>query len=240
MKDSFKQLELWYALAWIALYVVGSSVMEGYGKLYVFAFHAVLTVAALLWILLNGRGRYYGLCAARVCARDFLYYLPLLALASCNLWFGVGCDLPVAEMLIFIGSMICVGFLEEVIFRGFLFRAIAKDSVLTAIVVTSITFGLGHLINLLNGADLLSNLCQVFSAVAFGFLFVTVFHRGGSLIPCIVTHSVINACSVFMNQANVNPVTNTISSAVLTVVAVAYAVILLKTIPEPQLELEEE
>ncbi len=54
------------------------------------------------------------------------------------------------EMLCHICLMLCVGFIEEVIFRGLLFRAIAKDNVKTAIIISSITFGTGHLLNLIN------------------------------------------------------------------------------------------
>lgn len=38
--------------------------------------------------------------------------------------------------------MLCVGFLEEVIFRGLLFTAIAKDTIKTAVVLSSVTFGI--------------------------------------------------------------------------------------------------
>lgn len=98
--------------------------------------------------------------------------------------------------------MLCVGFVEEVIFRGFLFRAIAKDNVKTAIVISSVTFGLGHLINLVNGSgmDLTENLFQIIGAIALGFLFVILSYRGGSLLPCIITHSTINITSVFANE----------------------------------------
>ena len=43
--------------------------------------------------------------------------------------------------------MLCVGFMEEVIFRGLLFKAIAKDNAKMAIVISSVTFGLGHVLN---------------------------------------------------------------------------------------------
>lgn len=84
--------------------------------------------------------------------------------------------------------MLCVGFTEEVIFRGFLFRALAKDNVKTAMIVSGITFGIGHLLNLVNGSgmELAANLSQVAGATAFGFLFVILFYRSGSLLPCIM------------------------------------------------------
>ena len=64
--------------------------------------------------------------------------------------------------------MINVGFLEEIIFRGFLFKMMKKDNVKSAIIVSSITFGIGYIVNLLNGADFIPSLLQVFYAIAIG------------------------------------------------------------------------
>jgi hypothetical protein len=38
--------------------------------------------------------------------------------------------------------------IEEVIFRGFLFKALQKDKLSVAIIVSSVTFGFGHIVNL--------------------------------------------------------------------------------------------
>ena len=62
--------------------------------------------------------------------------------------------LPAVDTVCYILSMLCVGFLEEVIFRGFLFRALAKENVNKAIIITSVTFGLGHILNLFNGSGM--------------------------------------------------------------------------------------
>ena len=134
--------------------------------------------------------------------------------------------------------MICVGFLEELIFRGFLFKAMSRDNIKSAVLVSSITFGIGHIVNLINGsgADIVSNLCQICYATAFGFLFVILFHRGKSLLPCIIAHSTINALSVFSSSANISTGTIIIVSVVLTVVALAYAFLLLKLLPKQQEE----
>ena len=64
--------------------------------------------------------------------------------------------------------MLCVGFLEETIFRGLPFTAIAKDNIKSAAIISSVTFGIGHIINLFNGSgmDLVNNLCRIVFAVA--------------------------------------------------------------------------
>ena len=98
--------------------------------------------------------------------------------------------------------MIATGIVEEILFRGFLFRGMAKNNLRSAIILTSILFGVGHIVNLFNGKDveLLENICQIFYAVSIGFLLVAVLLKGKSLIPCIITHSTFNALSVFANN----------------------------------------
>ena len=62
--------------------------------------------------------------------------------------------------------MLCVGFSEEAIST-----AIAKDNIKSAVIISSVTFGIGHIINLFNGSgmDLVNNLCRIVFAVAVGF-----------------------------------------------------------------------
>ena len=52
--------------------------------------------------------------------------------------------------------------------------------------VLSVCFALG----LFNGSGigLVNNLCQICFAIVVGFLLVTIFYRGGSLLPCIIVH----------------------------------------------------
>lgn len=89
--------------------------------------------------------------------------------------------------------MINVGFIEEVIFSGFLFKMMAKENVKRAMIVSALTFGIGHIVNLLNGAEFISTIMQVCYAVCLGYLFVVIFYKSKFLIPCIVIHGVINS-----------------------------------------------
>lgn len=126
--------------------------------------------------------------------------------------------------------------LEEVIFRGFLFKTIAKDNIKSAVIISSVSFGIGHIINLFNGSgmDLVDNLCQIVFAIAVGFLLVTVFYRGGNLLPCILVHSVINTLGTFANDTNLTTAMHLLHLAVLIAVTVAYTLILTRTLPKVQ------
>ena len=98
------------------------------------------------------------------------------------------------------------------------------------------TFGIGHLINLFNGSgmNLGNNLCQIVFAVAVGFLFVTIFYRGGSLLPCIIVHAAINTLGTFANDSDLTVERRLLQIVVLIVVTVAYTLILTRTLPKQQ------
>ena len=160
--------------------------------------------------------------------------MPLVILASGNLWNGAAVNYSPAETACRIACMLCVGFLEEVIFRGLLFKAIARDHIKSAVIISSVTFGIGHIIKLFNGSgmNLVNNLCQIVFAVAVGFLLVTAFYRGGSLIPCILVHSAINTLGTFANDAGLTVQMHLLHIAALILITAAYTLILMRTLPE--------
>ena len=234
----YDKSELTFALVWIGIYCLANSSANsvsaaiGIDSAFTCVINGILVTILYLWIRKKGLLSHFGLCKSRIPASKFLYYLPLALFASTNLWLGFGRNLPALDTVCYILSMLCVGFLEEVIFRGFLFKALAKDNVKTAIVISSITFGVGHILNLFNGSgmELLDNICQVVGAIACGFLFVLIFHRGGSLLPCIIAHSVNNAVSVFANEEAITAQTQLLLSAVVLVIVITYTLILRRTL----------
>lgn len=238
MKQWIEKHELAFALIGIGVYVVGTSLADslsermGMPKLLTAVFHGILTAFLLGMILRAGKCSRYGLRGTPYPAKHFLYYLPLVLVGTCNLWFGVEMRLNLMGSVCYVVSMLCVGFLEEVIFRGLLFCAMKKNGVRSAVVVSSVTFGIGHLVNLVNGSGmaLLSNLCQVGYAIAFGFLFVILFWRGKSLFPCILIHSVVNSLSGFAKDPP-TPTAEIATACILAAVALGYSFVLLKTLP---------
>ena len=240
MKKLYEKSELTFAIIWIAVYCVLQSLAnplnERIGIEYAASavFCILQAVVLFAFIRKNNLQKRYGLCKSPVPAWRFFYYVPLLILASGNLWNGVAVNYSTAGTVCRIACMLCVGFLEEVIFRGLLFAAIARDNVRSAIVISSVTFGIGHIINLFNGSgmNLVNNLCQIVFAIAIGFLLVTIFYRGGSLLPCIVVHSAINVLSTFANNANAVVKRDIIQILVMILITVAYNLILTGTLPK--------
>ena len=242
MKKLYEINELTFAIVWIMVYCVLQSLANPLNKAIGVAYAAsaafcvLQTFVLFAFIRKNNLQKRYGLCKTPVPACRFLYYVPLVILASENLWNGVALNYSPAATVCRIVCMLCVGFLEEVIFRGFLFKAIAKDNIKSAVVISSVTFGIGHIINLFNGSgmDLVGNLCQIVFAIAVGFLLVTIFNRGGSLLPCILVHSAINTLGTFANDTNLTTAMHLLHLAVLIAVTVAYTLILTRTLPKDQ------
>ena len=164
---------------------------------------------------------------ARHNLKRYLYFIPLLLIISVNLWNGININNTPNEIIFYILTMINVGFLEEVIFRGFLFKMMEKDNVNRAIIISAFTFGIGHIINLLNGANLIPTLMQVCYAISAGYLFVIIFYKSKSLIPCIITHCLVNSLSIFNVE---NTISLYVAPIFLTIVPLVYAIYINKSI----------
>ena len=234
LKKLYDKSQIWFAVAWIIAYCVLMSVGDalsvsiGMDKSVTLAIGIVLSGIVLLFLKKHGLSRDYGLCAPKASAKSMLFYIPILVMLTANLWYGVTLNYGVLETVLYILAMFCVGFLEEVIFRGLLFEAMRKDNVKAAIIVSSVTFGIGHIINLINGsgAELLPNLLQVIYATAAGFMFVMMYYKSKSLIGCIVAHGAFNALSVFANEANATAEMRILTAILLTVITGSYALYL--------------
>ena len=242
MNKLYKKSEIWFAISWIIVYVVGTSIADelsrlvGIEKVFSVPYLLAMSIVAIVWMRKNGLFERFGLCKTDIGAKKFLYYIPLILLVSCNFWYGLSKNGSWAEFALYAASMLCVGFLEEVIFRGFLFRAMEKDGVRSAIAVSSVTFGIGHIVNLFNGsgAELLPNACQVVSAIAIGFLFVVIAYRGKTIVPCILAHQFINVSSFFVNESALTDGLRIAQSVIICVIAVGYTLILLKSLPKKE------
>ena len=231
LKKLYEKSEIWFAVVWIIAYTVLASMGDnisadiGVKKIVTLPILIVLSAIMFGFVKKNGLSEKYGLCKPEIPASKMLFYIPLVILMTENMWRGVVLNDSPLEAVLRVLSMLCVGFLEEMIFRGFLFNAMAKDGVKSAIIVSSVTFGLGHIVNLFNGsgAELLPNIMQVIYAVAIGFAFVMIYYKTKSLLPCIVTHCVMNAANTFNNTAADTTEVVMIRCAVIAVIAAGYA-----------------
>lgn len=227
MTRLYRKNELTFSLLWIAAYVVlfslADSLSADLGTVKLLTAPLAIGMACLLafWICKNGLGGKYGLQKIQTGCKQYLCFLPLILISSVNLWGDLAISRSGLETALYAVSMLCVGFIEEVLFRGFLFKALCKENVRQAVLISSLTFGIGHIVNLLGGAPLPATLIQIGSAAALGLLFTLIFHYSGSLLPCIAAHSAINTLSTFAAE---NSLRHTlIVSIVITAVSLLYA-----------------
>jgi len=231
MKKIFEKNETLFCILLIVVYVVVNSYciqnfgVEDYKSTII---NTVYSISLIVLIIKLKGVSYYGLSKVSN-LKKYLYFIPLALIISVNLWTGINITNTPNEIIFYILTMINVGFIEEIIFRGFLFKMMAKTNVKSAIIVSSITFGIGHIVNLLNGADLISTLLQICYAISIGYLFVIIFYKSKSLIPCIITHSLVNSLSIF-NIDNV--ISSYIVPVFLIILPLVYAVYINRTVKE--------
>ena len=230
MKRFYKKHEFLFCMLLIITYIVVNSICINLFGMYDYKtaiINILLSILIIIFIIKNKFGNYYGLTTFPN-PKKYLYFIPLVLIMSVNLWNGINIRNTPSEIIFYIISMIGVGFLEEIIFRGFLFKMMEKDNLKTAIIVSSVTFGIGHIINLLNSADILPTFMQIMYATTGGYLFVTIFYKSKSLWPCIITHILVNSLSIFNGTENV--ISIWIAPIFLTIVSILYAMYINKAI----------
>ena len=231
IREFYDKNELGFSIIWIIAYCILASIGAnrsdelGIAKVITLPILLVLSLILFLFIKRNNLTEKYGFCKADIAASKMLFYIPVSILLTANMWYGFRVNMSLLETILYILSMLCVGFLEELIFRGLLFNAMLKNGKNSAIIVSSVTFGVGHIINLINGsgAELLPNLLQVVYAIAVGFMFMMIYYRTKSLLPCIITHGVFNALSAFANETGLTSKEQIISCILITLISGAYA-----------------
>ena len=200
MKKLYETKPVLFAVLFIVLYCAVTIPIRGeYGDGSIQSLLGLAGVAAVIAVVSSMIPLWerLGVAARAQNVRKCLYFLPMLLLATGNIWDGFEEHYTGSALWYAIGSMALVGFVEEMIFRGFLFRALLrKDGPRTAVIVSAVTFGIGHIVNLLAGMATVENLMMILFAVAWGFVFTMVYYKSGSLWLCILVHAVVDVLSV--------------------------------------------
>lgn len=191
---------LWHALAWIAIYVVvvnvGDAASDWVGVQHVGAAVGLVILAAVLIVHVRANGwiGYYrlGRTVPRI-GTVAVMCLPLGLLVLLQLARGLDHSIGVTEVGLIIVLMTCVGFIEELLFRGFLFWAILEAKGLNrAVVISGLTFGIGHVLNLARGYSATDQIYQILLATAIGVVLALLVVFTGSIIPGIIFHAAFN------------------------------------------------
>ena len=229
MRKFYEKNEVLCAVLWIVAYCAVMSPLKGefgYASGWMLLALAAFAAAITAFVAAGGLWGKYGLDGWPQNARRCLYFIPMWALATGNLWDGFAPSYSGAALLTATLSMLLVGYVEEMLFRGFLFRAmLANGKKTAAIVVCAVTFGIGHIVNLFAGQASFETLVQIAFAVAWGFILTMVAYRGRSLLPCILAHAMIDVFSLYGAD---NPIVDWVCIGLTIAGAAAYCVYLAK------------
>ena len=88
-----------------------------------------------------------------------------------------------AETVLYVLTMLCIGFIEAILFRGYLLQMLRESSTTLAILISSLTFGLSHIVNLLNGAAVLDTALQLIYAFSIGMMLSVFVVKTGHILP---------------------------------------------------------
>jgi len=198
-----------FAVLWIAIYVimvnVGDALSEtaGVPNLITAPLIIALSIGLLLYLRKQGWLEEYGVTLPGVqYLRSAWYYLPLALIILVLVILGANNALGAAGTTLAVLLMLGVGFLEELVFRGFLFKAILKRSgVKRAVIISGVTFGIGHVVNLLRGYTGGEQLIQVVAGIALGIVLALLFALTGSILPGALFHIVLNIAGTLTQRS---------------------------------------
>ena len=197
----YEKKEIWFAVIWIVLYCVILGTIRGnFGddSLAMLIALLVFTAGIAVFVKANHLEEKYGLAGWPKNTKRYLFFIPMWVLATGNIWDGFSPSYQGVALVFALISMILVGCVEEMIFRGFLFKAmLSEDKTIVAISVSALTFGIGHIVNLFTGQAGFETVMQIIFAISWGFILTMVCYKSGSIIPCIIAHSMIDALSLF-------------------------------------------
>lgn len=201
MKKLMEVKPILHALVWIIIYIVtvniGDALSEitGTGKNTITA-AMLITLSLILVFYLKKNRKFDSYGVKGITKAGFhksLFYIPLILLALMQYIAGIDSTVSREEIISTCILMIGVGFIEELVFRGFLFQGIsAKSGVNRAVLISGITFGIGHIVNLLRGYTYMEQIEQIIVAIAIGIVLTLLVVITKSIIPGMLFHIVFN------------------------------------------------
>lgn len=113
------------------------------------------------------------------------------------------------RVAVFTVDCIMVAAIEELIFRGLIFNLILDESskdkkgFIKAIIVSSVIFGLSHLLNLFGGASLLPTIAQAGYTSVIGALCAFLLFKTHNVIFPWIFHAVYNFCGTILTVSGI-------------------------------------
>ncbi len=168
--------------------------------------------------------------------RALLFTLPCWAVALNNFpiipYFSgrAYVDAEPSAVLLYAFGCLCVGFFEEMAFRGCIFTMIlqrkrkSKWDVFWAIVISSAVFGAIHLVNVFAGASPAAVVLQIGYSFLIGGMCSVVLMKTGCIWHCVLLHAVYNFCGGVVPELGGGTIWDTPTVVLTAALAVAVAV----------------
>jgi len=187
---------------YIALVNVGDALGEAYGLGSVITALLVLALASVL-VKKHARKELGLIIPSLSNLQKWVYFLPLALMVLVQWVAGLEPGMGASGMGEAALLMLGVGFVEEVLFRGMLFQAIEKTSTTRrAVIISGVTFGLGHIVNLLRGYSASELAGQIVLAIAIGIVLSLLMARTRSVVAGAVFHILFNFSGTVTNQGS--------------------------------------
>ncbi|MEC5180947.1 CPBP family intramembrane glutamic endopeptidase [Arthrobacter sp. CG_A4] len=188
-----------HALIWIAIYILAVNIGDIIGEAIGFPWFTsivliLLSAALIIYLRVGGRLAFYGVRPVQPGALPLtLFYIPLFAISFLQYAKGFASNIDLPTILFAILLVVAVGFTEELLFRGFLLQALrTRGSLTRAIIISGVTFGIGHIVNLLRGYSPTDQAFQLVAAVLIGISLAYCTALTGSIMPGVIFHAMFN------------------------------------------------
>ncbi|HSP48372.1 MAG TPA: CPBP family intramembrane glutamic endopeptidase, partial [Clostridiaceae bacterium] len=153
MKKLIETKPILHTVLWIMVYIVGVNIGDGFEvqtgipNLVTALILMGLSGILIMYLKRNVWVERFGLKRiGKMDMKQTLYFVPLILLILIQFVAGIDPTLSMRDIAVFCLLMAGVGFIEELLFRGFLFQAIeGKSGVKRAVLISGVTFGLGHI-----------------------------------------------------------------------------------------------
>ncbi|MCM0650026.1 CPBP family intramembrane metalloprotease [Clostridium swellfunianum] len=233
MKKLQENKPIWHAVIWILMYIlvvnIGDNISGSLGQanLPTVVLLIAFSIVLLIYLKKNNWFELYGFRKiGKAELTKALFFVPILATVFLHYLRGINKELGFKGFILAIALMLCVGFIEEVVFRGFLYQGILKESGMRrAVLISGITFAIGHIVNLLRGYTTADQINQVVIGIFIGITLALIVALTKSILPCILYHILFNISGTITYS---NLKLETYMVVITSVVCVLYSVYMLK------------
>ncbi|WP_426348986.1 CPBP family intramembrane glutamic endopeptidase [Alloiococcus sp. CFN-8] len=235
-KDAVKHSLIWLGIYLIVNTITGNiaSAMDIDYNMITAIPNLIISVICYYYLKRTGIAEDIGLLTkATEKSSSMLYYIPLLSLPFLNLFYGINTSFKVGEIILILAMYIGVGFMEEIIFRGLMFKALLKKwNRFVVVAFISFTFAIGHIMSMVainqSGMD---TVLQILNSLVVGFMFMIVVLASNNLTICIIAHILYNFLATISLVGNTH-IEIIIVNAIITAIYFVYLLFRTKTTKE--------